>query len=117
MRLKNFINSKKFESFRKLNIGISEKDSNKHIKLFREIQKNFDIKENIIQDINSLNKELGKVYHGKFIFTLTENNINLDKIKINRKKVHEKIVMKCLRTNDKLSKMKTETERKIREGI
>lgn len=117
MRLHKFMD-KNFESFRKLNIGVSEKKNTEHTEIIKEIQENFDIKDNITQDINNLNKELGKVYRGKYVFTLTENDINLDKIKINRnKRAHEKIVMKCLRANDKLSKMKTEAERKIREDI
>ena len=117
MRLHKYMDNN-FESFRKLNIGISKKKDNGHIKTLKQIQENFDIKNNLLQDMSVLNKELGRMYGKKYIFTLTEDNMNLEKIKINRnKKAHEKIVMKCLRANDKLSKMKTEAERKIKGEI
>jgi len=115
MRLQKYIVDESFELFRKLKIGVSNEKYMEHINILKDIQEKYELKNDIINKIDMLNKDLTKTYKGKHVFTLTDNNINLDKIKINRKRIHEKIVMKCMELNDELCKMKTETERKIKE--
>lgn len=107
MKFKEYI-----DDFRKLNVGLTKSRTDNE-QLVRKIQEEFDIKTNIMDEVNSLNKVLGRHYSGKmkFDFILEDQEKEL-KLK---KKAHERIKLKQLELNDELSKLKTLIEAQLRE--
>jgi hypothetical protein len=114
MRLQKYLNiscsDEKINKFRLLNIDLCKNKHNSNYNdIVEEIEKRFQIKESILQDINKYNKEIKRIYNKDICFQLDlidEDNkadsIDLDK-RVRIKKIH-------LMLNDKLSKVKLDVE-------
>jgi hypothetical protein len=110
MKFKNFIDSD-IEDFRKLNIGLVKESKDE---LVRKIEEKFDIRNETVDLINTLNNLLGKKKFG-FTLDLLESNIEKKIKKFNKKKI-DTIKMKFFESNSFLSEMKRELEEKLTEG-
>jgi len=100
----------KTNTFRSLDIKLIDKPED-YSDILEHVQRKYQVecKENILEN---LNKELRKVYKGKFSFALClEEGVRLDEIKINKKHI-KRIKLLQFESSDKLSHQKTEVERK-----
>ena len=109
MKFKNFIDSD-IEDFRKLNIGLVKESKDE---LVRKIEEKYDIPNETVDIINTLNNLLGKKKFG-FTLDLLESNIEKKIKKLNKKKI-ETIKMKFFESNSFLSEMKRELEEKLKD--
>ena len=96
-------------TFRALNIGLVPKEEN-YKKVVESIQERFDLKNEPLRILETLNKELKKSYRGglKFDFCLDEGNA-IRSLSIKRKN-KENIMIKWLEACDKLAKFKERIE-------
>jgi len=94
---------------RLMEVGLIEKN-NDNVILIKEAIKKHNMDDSIIDEFNNLNKELKKVYRGKFTFGLIyeEEKRTLDDIKINeRGKIKVKKTFKefCNKFNEEIKKI------------
>jgi hypothetical protein len=114
MRLQKYLNiscsDKSINKFRMLNVDLcKDKYNNKYEDIVKEIEKRFQIKSNILQDINKYNKELKRIYSKDICFQLSliDEDNNTKSVDIDKK---EKIKKIHLKLNDKLSQIKLDIE-------
>lgn len=98
----------KLEKLRKLKVGLVSK------KKIQELKDECEFNNDVICEVNSLNKLLGKNYSGKFRFDICEEeDININELKLKNKKIRDKLKLEWFRANSSLGKTTTEIERKL----
>lgn len=104
----------KINLFREMNIGLVE-EKTENQKIIEEIENKFEIKTNLVNLIEEMNKNVGKLTNKKLMYDFLTEDINvIKKAKLNKKKA-ERIQINCLKLNDYLCKIKDEVEEKLRE--
>jgi len=98
--------------FRALNIKLSLEKTN-YDDMVKDVEDKYAIDDNIVEDINTLNKQLKKIYGGKLLFQLclTEGK-QIDELKINDK-IRYRMQKFFVSINEKFSDIKFDLERKI----
>ena len=116
MSFKDFVD-KDIDDFRKLKIGLVSDKKEEYSKLVEKIQNEYKLSTDLVGLKEELNKELGNTYRGKhkFDYCLIED-INIDKLRINKSKLKKKIKESFFKMNSELAKGQTELERKIVSG-
>lgn len=110
MRLQDYLED--IEKVKDLKIGLVCNNS-EYCNLIEEIDKKYELKENVRQEVELLNKELRKNYRGKFKFDFCLiEDININDLKIKNDKMKERIKLKWYNTNHELSRVKTKLESK-----
>jgi predicted HicB family RNase H-like nuclease len=112
MRLRDYL-SEDIEEFRKLRIGLVREDTDKK-GVVSKITKEFELKKDIVENIDKLNCELKKTYTGKFKFDFCiQEDIKAEALRLKREQVRDTLIEFVIRANDSLAKAKTELERKL----
>jgi len=112
MRLQEYIND--VEKVKDLKIGLV-KHSSEYSDLISNIRKKYEIKKDIIKEIEIFNMEFRKIYNGKFKFDFClVEDININDLKIKNDKTKDKIKLKWFELNHELSRVKTELEDKLK---
>jgi hypothetical protein len=98
--------------FRALNIKLSEQKTN-YDDIVKDTEDKYALNDNILEDINILNKELKKIYGGKLLFQLclTEGK-SLNDINTN-KRIKKRMQRFFVDINERFSDIKFNLERKI----
>jgi hypothetical protein len=116
MRLQKYLDlsesDKDINTFRMLNVKIYD-GKTEYDKIVEKVTKQHKINEDILSDIDFLNKELRKVYKGKYMFQLCidEGKYMLSDVKIF--KLKDKFNKMVMEINDKFSNMKSNIEKKL----
>jgi hypothetical protein len=110
MRLTEYL--KDIDEVKNLKIGLVKKDA-KYQDFIQNLKEKYDLKRDIIKEIDDFNKEFRKIYKGqfKFDFCISED-INIDDLKVKNSKLKDRIILKWFQLNHDLSKIKTEIESK-----
>lgn len=110
MRLQDYLED--IKKVRDLKVGLVCKNS-EYCSLIEEIDQKYELKENVRQEVELLNKELKKSYRGKFKFDFCLiEDININELKLKNDKVKEKIKLRWYNLNHELSRVKTKLESK-----
>jgi len=98
--------------FRALNIKLSKEKTN-YDDIIKDTEDKYAIKNDILEDINKLNKELKKIYGGKLLFQLclTEGE-SINKIKVNQR-IKKRMKKYFIDINEKFTDIKFNLERTI----
>ena len=107
MKFKKYI-----DDFRNLNIGIVDNDTGNK-ELVRKIQKEFNLKSDVVNEIDALNKVLKKKSKFDFILGDSVESAMLEKKFRIKKKSMDNLKMKFLELSNELAKTKREVENKI----
>ena len=107
MKFKQYI-----DDFRNLNIGIVDNDTGNK-ELVRKIQKEFNLKSDVVNEIDALNKVLKKKSKFDFILGDSVESAMLEKKFRIKKKSMDNLKMKFLELSNELAKTKREVENKI----
>ena len=100
--------AEKLEKLRKLKVGLVSK------KALKEYREECDVNNDVVCEVNELNKLLGKSYSGKFKFDICEEeDINIDELKLRNQRIRDKLKLEWFKANDKLSRATSEIERKL----
>ena len=117
MRLINYLSysglDDKTNTFRSIKIKLIDKPKD-YTEIFEHITKKYEIvlKPNLMDD---LNKEMRRVYKGKFAFAYClDEGVSLNDIKINKKHLNRMKLLQFEASND-LSRLKTIIERKSKD--
>jgi len=110
MRLQEYLED--IKKVKDLKIGLVCNNSD-YCNLIEEIDQKYELKENVRQEVELLNKELKKSYRGKFKFDFCLiEDININELKLKNDKVKEKIKLRWYNLNHELSRVKTKLESK-----
>jgi lantibiotic modifying enzyme len=110
MRLQDYLED--IEKVKDLKIGLVCNNS-EYCNLIEEIDKKYELKENVRQEVELLNKELKKSYRGKFKFDFCLiEDININELKLKNEKIKEKLKLRWYNLNHELSRVKTKLEAK-----
>ena len=114
MKFKEFI-EEDIKEFRKIKIGLIKNKSKKEV--VSKISDKYNITKDIINEINSLNKELDKYYKGKFKFDFClREDISIECLRLKRENIKDLFKEYIIKANDSFAKTKTELERKLSSG-
>ena len=113
MRLIKFLqyssNNAEINQFRAMKIGLVERNTNGK-NIVKTISKKYNIGDDILFLLEKLNKDLKKMYRGKYKFDLCmEDHKPINSMRINDQK-KAKLQKKCLEFNYELCKIKTSFE-------
>jgi len=112
MKFKEFIDED-IKEFRKIKIGLLKNKSKEEV-VVSKISDKYDIAKNIINEINSLNKELDKYYKGKFKFDFCiREDISIECLRLKKENIKDLFKEYIIKANDSFAKAKTELERKL----
>jgi hypothetical protein len=107
MKFKKYI-----EDFRNLNIGIVDKETGNK-ELVRKVQKEFNLENDVVNQIEELNKVLRRKLKFDFVLGESVESAVLEKKFRIKKKSMDKLKMKFLEISDELAKTKRKVENKI----
>lgn len=111
MRLKEYLND--IDKVRNIKIGLVKNEAEYH-SFIQSLKEKYDLKRDIIKEIDEFNQEFKKIYKGKFKFDFCiQEDINIDSLKIKNLRIKEKLKLKWFQLNHDLSKIKTELEDKL----
>lgn len=97
--------------FRAINVGLV-KESTSYNTIVSDVLQKYDIVNEIDKELDILNKNLQSSYRGKMKFDYClEEAIDMNKSRI-KSRLLKKLKLQLLETNDSLSKVKKEVERK-----
>lgn len=110
MRLQEYLED--IKKVKDLKIGLVCKNS-EYCNLIEEIDKKYELKEDVRKEVEKLNKELKKNYRGKFKFDFCLiEDININDLKLKNEKIKERLKLKWYDLNHELSRVKTKLESK-----
>jgi hypothetical protein len=115
MRLFDFLSlsnlDEKTNKFRAINVGLVKKPT-VYNSIVSDVLQKYDIVNELDKEIEHLNKNLQSSYRGKLKFDYClEEGIDMNKSRI-KSRLLKKLKLQLLETNDSLSKVKKEIERK-----
>ena len=116
MKFKDFLalssKDEDIQDFRMLKFKLVEEDT-KHSATVEKISKLFDLDDNLFSLLESLNKELKRIYRGKYKFDFCiEEGVKGSEIKTSENRILS-IKEKELQFNAELSKIKSNFEKKL----
>ena len=98
----------KLEQMRRLKVCLVSK------KKLQEYKEECGLQNDIVCEVNELNRLLGKSYSGKFKFDICEEeDININELKLKNQKIRDRLKLEWFKANDKLSRATSEIERKL----
>ena len=110
MRLQEYLED--IKKVKDLKIGLVCNNS-EYCSLIEEINKKYELKEDVKNEVEKLNKELKRNYRGKFKFDFCLiEDININDLKLKNEKMKERIKLKWYDLNHRLSRVKTKLESK-----
>jgi len=113
MRFKEYL-GKDEKTYRKLTIGLVKKKTDLD-ETVRKVSEKYSLANDILSELDKLNKELSSVYTGKFSYDFClKEDINMDKLQVkNKERLLKRFKAEVFKTKDVFAKSKTEMERKI----
>jgi len=116
MRLINYLSysgqDTKTNIFRALSIKLTEKENIGNREIISEIAEKYELNKDIINTVDSLNKELKKEYRGKFKFDFCLEGIEIENL---RAKNADNIKKKFFEVSSQLGRLQLHLEKKLRD--
>lgn len=111
MRFKTYLD-KDEQTFQQLNIGLVKQSD--YTDVVRKVAEKHQLSDEMFEAIENLNQKLGNIYTGKFKFDFClQEDINMDKLKIKKAKLMDRLKEEVFKSRNTLAKNKTNMERKI----